>query len=40
MYEGQLDKAKGGGFEGGKWGLVGRGGHGGVKMETTVSEQQ
>ena len=34
MYEGHMDKAKGGRFEGG------RGDCGGVKMETTVLEQQ
>ena len=32
MYKGHKDKAKGGRFEGGR--------HGGVKMETTVLEQQ
>ena len=43
MYEGHMDKAKGGGFEGGRQGWVGWGGvgwPGGVKMETTVLEQQ
>ena len=25
MYEGHMDKAKGGGFKGGRWGWVGRG---------------
>ena len=28
MYEGHMDKSKGDGFEGGRWGWVG---HGGVK---------
>ena len=34
-----MDKAKGVRFKGGRWGW-GAGGHGGVKMETTVLEQQ
>ena len=37
MYKGHMDKAKGGRIEGGR---LGWGGHGGVKMETTVLEQQ
>ena len=36
MYKGHMDKVKGGRFEGGRWGW----GCGGVKMETTVLEQQ
>ena len=39
MNEGPMDKVKGDGCEGGRWGWVG-GEHGGVKMETTVLEQQ
>ena len=35
-----MNKAKGGKFEGGRQGWVGLGGRGGVKMETTVLEQQ
>ena len=36
-----MDKAKGGRLEGGRQGWVeGGGGHGGVKMETTLLEQQ
>ena len=35
-----MDKAKGGRVEGGRWGWVGWGGRGGIKMETTVPEQQ
>ena len=35
-----MDKAKGGRFKGGRWGWVGQGPCGGVKMETTVLEQQ
>ena len=38
MYEGHMDKAKGGGFEGGRQGWLVRG-WGGVKMETIVLEQ-
>ena len=34
-----MDKAKGGGFEGGRW-IGGVRGCGGVKMEITVLEQQ
>ena len=40
MFKGHMDKAKGGRFEGGRQGWVGQGQHGGVKMETTVLEQQ
>ena len=40
MYKGLMDKAKAGRLEGRRWGWVGLGGHGGVKMETTVLEQQ
>ena len=40
MYKGHMDKAKGGRFEGGRWGEVRWGRPGGVKMETTVLEQQ
>ena len=29
MYEGHMDKAKGGGFEGGRWGCMGWWGMGG-----------
>ena len=39
VYEGQRDKAKGGRFEGGRRGWVGRESVG-VKMETIVLEQQ
>ena len=39
MYKGHMDKAKGGGFKGERWD-GGTGGCGGVKMETTVLEQQ
>ena len=35
-----MDKAKGGRFEGGRWGWVGQGGRGGGKMDTTILEQQ
>ena len=34
-----MDKAKGDRFKGGRWGWWDRG-HGGVKMETAVLEQQ
>ena len=41
MYNGHMDKAKVGRFKGGRHGWMGWGaGHGGVKMETTVLEQQ
>ena len=41
MYKGYMNKAKGGKFEDRRRGWVGpRGGHGGVKMEKTVLEQQ
>ena len=40
MYEGHMHKAKGGGFKSGRWGMVGWGWHGGVKMETIVLEKQ
>ena len=40
MYKGHMDKAKGGRFKGRRQGWVGHGGHDGVKMETTVLEQQ
>ena len=40
MYKGHMDKAKGGRFEGGRWGWVGWEVCGGVKMETIVLEQQ
>ena len=33
MYEGHMDKAKGGRFEGGRWGWGGVWGRVGVKME-------
>ena len=39
MYKGHLDKAIKGWFEGKSWGEEGEG-HGGVKMETIVLEQQ
>ena len=38
-YEGHMDKAKGDGFKGRRQGWVGWG-HGGVKIETIVLEQQ
>ena len=40
MYKGHTDKAKGCRLAGGKQGGVGLEGGGGVKMETTVFEQQ
>ena len=40
MYEGHMDKAKEGRFEGGRQGWVGQAGRGGMKMGTTVLEQQ
>ena len=40
MYNGHMDKAKGGRFEGGRQGWVGLGGREGVKMDTIVLEQQ
>ena len=40
MYKGHMDKAKWGRFEGRRWGWVEQSGCGGVKMETTVLEQQ
>ena len=39
MYKGHMDKTKGGGLEGGRWGWLGRG-RGALKMETIVLEQQ
>ena len=40
MYEGHMDKAKGGRFEGGRQGWVGLGDMAGGKMKTTVLKQQ
>ena len=41
MYKGHMDKANWGRIKGGIWGWVGwRGMVGGVKLETTVFEQQ
>ena len=40
MYKGQMDKAKGGRIEGGRWGWVGQAGVEEGKMEPTVLEQQ
>ena len=39
-YEGHMDKTKGGGIRGGRWGWLGWGRSGGRKMQTTVLEQQ
>ena len=39
-YKGLMDKTKGGGIRGGRWGRLGWGGSGGGKMQTTVLEQQ
>ena len=40
MYKGHMDKTKGGRFKGGRQGWVGQGACGGVKMDSTVVEQQ
>ena len=40
MYEGHMDKAKGGDFEGGRQGWVGCRGHGGAKINTNILEEQ
>ena len=39
MYKGHMDKAKGGQVRRWEVGMGGAGGHGGVKMETTILEQ-